>query len=655
MSKFQIYLFTFIILFACCFVSNAENEEQHGTMVDDLKFNDYVYTVPQMDNIITNLPGGLSSVPIGLTKPGTMDEHDDQTVDRVIFDSSTGFRFQTNANNETIISLGSSWTTLYDDLGNAFGPSGEEPLRITTHTNDTFIKWCGYTNVITTNDDVITTNNMRLLSIGVGSGSSGGPGGGANLNYYGDWVAFEYPSNSLVRYESNVWFNAEQIIPEKKFIPPGPENSDWKVFLSDGKKGDKGDPGADLHPRGLYSDSTEYNQYDLIRYEEAGYYGQYYVWTDNDNPITGISPTNTDYWRLFVKDAEGVSINSTLIRMNSTDYPGTLNLDTNTLVITNSQEGKFLTVVGGPGGGGTGALTNDIIVSSPVGQYVSGNTIGAGTPYDTIFKKMLTVKIPVRAPTLSISLRNVTYDSYKIEYGYQMQSSASINVNYVKNNAGATTNFIYKIGSYSHEYPYIFVPDNSIYTEFNSISTNYYSDIRISAQVFYQQGDPVDPDYPDDYVPAGNKFAYIDLIPTRYVYYAPLANYIDTATFTASTVRSLPSYSGGGKFLSNKTGNTQFTITCPIGTVQATVALPLEIIPNGLISAIFRSQQGSMIIETDVTSELEVKEYVDNVLPETGNPGNVDDPSVTMANKYRVYTYRSQTPFDNVVSIILKY
>ena len=72
-------------------------------------------------------------------------------------------------------------------------------------------------------------------------------GSGANLDYYGDWIEFTYSSNSLVRYNSNIWWNAENISPERKDVPPSLENSDWSIFLKDGTKGEpgvQGNPGT---------------------------------------------------------------------------------------------------------------------------------------------------------------------------------------------------------------------------------------------------------------------------------------------------------------------------------------------------------------------------------------------------------------------------
>lgn len=106
---------------------------------------------------------GMESIPIGITRPGTIDAYDSNDVARLIFDSNTGFRLQTNGNNEMVLSLGSSWTTLYDDVGASNSPTGEEPLRITTHTNDTSVAWAGTTN--------INGQEVKLLSIGVGAGT----------------------------------------------------------------------------------------------------------------------------------------------------------------------------------------------------------------------------------------------------------------------------------------------------------------------------------------------------------------------------------------------------------------------------------------------------------------------------------------------------
>lgn len=151
MSKFQIYFFTFIILFLCCFVSKAENEEQHGTMVDDLKFDDYVYTVPQMDNIISNLPSsGGRGFP--LTNNVSFDSHGASNVNFISFTTtnSDGTPITENPPAKSIY-LGGDGNTLYfngDPIGSGggsgsisiIGAVGQDDDDV-THSNISKIKF----------------------------------------------------------------------------------------------------------------------------------------------------------------------------------------------------------------------------------------------------------------------------------------------------------------------------------------------------------------------------------------------------------------------------------------------------------------------------------------------------------------------------------
>lgn len=101
----------------------------------------------------------LNSIPIEFT--GYNEEpHFETNISKLIFDSETGFRHYTNDNEELVISLGSAWTTIYDDEGNSQHPVGEEPLRITTHDNNDKIEWMGSTN--------INGKDVKILSIGIG-------------------------------------------------------------------------------------------------------------------------------------------------------------------------------------------------------------------------------------------------------------------------------------------------------------------------------------------------------------------------------------------------------------------------------------------------------------------------------------------------------
>lgn len=655
---------------------------------------------PTITNIVITATGGggMSSLPLGRTINGTIDEYEIvDDVDKLIFDSSTGFRLKQNSSDDWVVSLGSSWTTLFTDDGQSFGPNGEEPLRITTHTNDTQTKWEGYVDVVTTNEGVVTTNHMRVLSIGVGS-TPGGHGGGANLDYYGDWIEFAYSSNSLVRYGTNIWFNAENISEERKTIPPSSENPDWEVFLKDGSQGEpgqpgetiypfayaeqvshdysgdlvtnelvgntnyfyfkipegeqgiQGEPGAGLHPRGNYSESAEYNQYDIVRYEEPNYYGQYYVWTDSDNPISGIAPTNTYYWRLFVKDAEGVSINSTLIRKDNIDYPGTLNLDTNTLTILDDEGNKFLSVIGGGGGGSDGRLPFDITVSYPVGKYKNNDTITNGTEFSTIFRNMLIKQLSPTYPSFTVTPKSFGISINElIEYGSQISSSSYIDLTYAKNNGGNVTNFSWMLNN-SEISSSSTIPASltGIASDFNSILATATEKLTASFTVKYAAGPDLGPDYTPSRVVASSITKSFTMTPARYRYYAPLTE-IDNE-ITEADVKALPSKTNGKKeLIASNTGS--FTIDCQVGTAEVIFALPLFFAPKKpgselpIIKAVFQSK--SFPIPSDVTEKLTYTEIL--VTPENSSSGTQN------LNKYGVMIFKPLDALEGEATLTITY
>lgn len=115
--------------------------------------------------------------------------------------------------------------------------------------------------------------------------------------------------------------------------------------LPAGQQGPAGQPGLNLIPMGQWSDSVPYEEGSLVRYVD----GQYYTIADT---TAGIAPTNTDYWQVFTLDGYGVATNATLIQYETTPYSGVLNLDTNTLTVVQTNNMSYLSVVGGPGGGG---------------------------------------------------------------------------------------------------------------------------------------------------------------------------------------------------------------------------------------------------------------------------------------------------------------
>jgi hypothetical protein len=77
---------------------------------------------------------------------------------------SNNISFTTNGSSIAISASGSAeraWTTLYDSDGTAKTPTGEEPIKITTHTNDARVAW--------TNAETIGGRSVKVLSIGIGS------------------------------------------------------------------------------------------------------------------------------------------------------------------------------------------------------------------------------------------------------------------------------------------------------------------------------------------------------------------------------------------------------------------------------------------------------------------------------------------------------
>lgn len=76
---------------------------------------------------------------------------------------------------------------------------------------------------------------------------------------------------------------------------------------------------------------------------------------------------------------------------------------------TTADAGKFLKADGTwatAGGSGSGELSSDIVVSNPIGRYSMGDTIPAGTSYETVFRALLT---NVYYPTLTNPSATLTY------------------------------------------------------------------------------------------------------------------------------------------------------------------------------------------------------------------------------------------------------
>ena len=116
-----------------------------------------------------------------------------------------------------------------------------------------------------------------------------------------------------------------------------------------GPIGPQGVPGIGLVPRGLYETNIIYHSNDLVRFETA----MYYVTTNA--PVEGlinIPPLpETNCWELAIQDgAGGLSTNATLI-VNSLgeEFPGTLVLDSETLMVESDGNNNYLKVIGGGG------------------------------------------------------------------------------------------------------------------------------------------------------------------------------------------------------------------------------------------------------------------------------------------------------------------
>ena len=311
-------------------------------------------------------------------------------------------------------------STNYDEANNTMTLSFSIPRG---YTGDTIIPWASNTvaldngNAYVSNKVVGTTN---FLSFGLPKGDKGDIGS----TYMGLWTAKSYASNSLVRDGTNLWFASTDVTASDE---PGTSQA-WLLYLSDGPKGeignngtnatitvggvtnvpptetntlseatfnvvpgennsyafyfgipagvkgDKGDKGALLSPKGNYETNVTYVQYDLVRYDNA----QYYV--SSENPVTDVSPTNTDYWTMFLQDGQSIAANATLIVATNGQMTGELYLDENTLMVTESDNKNYLTVVGGPGGGSTMntrmiSVASDSVTSDDYLIWMDGDTI----------------------------------------------------------------------------------------------------------------------------------------------------------------------------------------------------------------------------------------------------------------------------------------
>lgn len=151
------------------------------------------------------------------------------------FDSGTGFKVRSIDQNKIEVSLGSSWYTLTVDVTNEVGtnmftPKGEQPLQIRMNTD---------TNITGTSMDT-NTWPWTLLIPSVGIPGKEGPPGGA-LIPYGYWTNnYNYSSNVMVRYTTNVYYS---LVDNNSNNIPTNSPHVWQLFLSDGYKGDKGDKG----------------------------------------------------------------------------------------------------------------------------------------------------------------------------------------------------------------------------------------------------------------------------------------------------------------------------------------------------------------------------------------------------------------------------
>lgn len=224
------------------------------------------------------------------------------------------------------------------------------------YTGDTIVPIAVSTTTLDPSSNAYVSNNMvgttNQLSFGIPQGKQGIPGLG--LVYYGFYdSSSNYPAESLVRYGTNLYYTAEG-----SSTTPGTDST-WVDFLNDGSQGpqgpqgiqgeigdtiypiaqettnlpygenayvtnwiegtnsyfyfgipegEKGDDGATLVPKGIYSSETPYYQYDLVRYSNAQYYAT------STSPITGIVPTDTNSWNLFLQDGEGIATSSTIVQ-----------------------------------------------------------------------------------------------------------------------------------------------------------------------------------------------------------------------------------------------------------------------------------------------------------------------------------------------------
>ena len=316
-----------------------------------------------------------STIPIGLNKGTNSFNGSTMNVTKLLFNSDSGFRFVTNETDDIVISLGSAWTTLYDDNLNTNSPSGEEPLRITTHTNDNKVLWVDDTKIVTTNSGIITTNSIKTISIGT-SGEKGeqgeqGPVGPAGTNavmIIGSVTNVDpISSNEFGQAFVNITNEPNNVYSLHFGIPSGLKGET-------GSKGDKGDNGAILVPKGMYNSTNTYYLNEMVRYENA----EYYVTNDNNGQgILGIIPTevgNTN-WFMFVQDGEGIAVNATtLFAFDSQNepiyYATNLLIDTNALNVVqtniNTNTYQMLTSINS---GSSGNFNNRIVTETT--NYVS--------------------------------------------------------------------------------------------------------------------------------------------------------------------------------------------------------------------------------------------------------------------------------------------
>ena len=347
--------------------------------------------------ITINSSDSLTSIPLVLFNGTTYDEIGN--TEKLIFDSNTGFRIITNIVDDTttnlIVSLGSAWTKLYDDDLNFESPTGEEPLRITTHSSDNKVKWNGTTNIVSTNGTEIVTNEVKVISIGTaGITKTPVPSGATTLapidtNTLANAYVFLDTTNSTDT-TSAFYFgipaglkgetgpkglNAAMRIGGYENVDPissnefgqayvhitNEENNTYALYFGvpgglKGTKGERGEDGVGLIPRGSYNSTNTYYTNDIIRFENATYY------VNNTAPSIGIQnipPNDSEhgsYWTLFLQDGQSVAGDATTLftfdtNNNPTNYFGQVLVDTNTLSVVSTNIGGItynsLTVVGG--------------------------------------------------------------------------------------------------------------------------------------------------------------------------------------------------------------------------------------------------------------------------------------------------------------------